>query len=296
MSRLISFRPRSSPVRNIATFAWLSVLVVTLPAHAAEPKTVGGLKNPGAVAVGPEGKVFVTTMGERNKPGDGSVVTVDPSGKILTFAGGLDDPRGMVFVGDRMFVTDSKKVWVIDAKGKGEVYVAPEAFPRSPSFLFDIASDGRGNLYVSDSGDGGDKKGAVFRINSRKKVVMVLDGELTSPQITAPTGILVDDLDHFFVADFGEGYLYRFDMFSNNAQRLGGGFGGTGGLAEDRSGRLFVSDAINGRIFQVTSEFVPPTLVSDRFRSAAGIAATPDGRTLLVTDMKAGTLTWLPIP
>jgi hypothetical protein len=31
------------------------------------------------------------------------------------------------------------------------------------------------------------------------------------------------------------------------------------------------------------------------FRSAADIALMPDGKTLLVPDMKAGTLTWFPV-
>jgi hypothetical protein len=31
------------------------------------------------------------------------------------------------------------------------------------------------------------------------------------------------------------------------------------------------------------------------FRSAADISLTPDGKTLLVPDMKGGTLTWFPV-
>ena len=40
----------------------------------------------------------------------------------------------------------------------------------------------------------------------------------------------------------------------------------------------------------------PPKLLSDKFQSAAAISLMPDGRTLLVPDMKGGTLTWFPIP
>ena len=39
----------------------------------------------------------------------------------------------------------------------------------------------------------------------------------------------------------------------------------------------------------------PPRLLSDMFQSAADIALMPDGKTLLVPDMKAGTLTWFPV-
>jgi hypothetical protein len=95
-------------------------------------------------------------------------------------------------------------------------------------------------------------------------------------------------------ADWGLGDLYWIDLGTGHLQRLGGGFGGTDGRAR-LGGRLFVSDWKNGRLFQVTSELEPSTLQSDKFLSAADISLTPDGTTLLVPDMKAGTLTWFPI-
>ena len=274
---------------------FLAFLVLTAPSFAEEPRTVSGLKNPESAAVGPGGKVYVTVIGERGKAGDGSVAIVDPSGKISTFATGLDDPMGLVVVGDALFVADVKKVWEIDAKGKLRVFVAPEAFPRPPVSLNDIAHDGLGNFYVSDSGNRAGEQGAVFRIDARRQVTLVLDGELTSPRIEVPDGLLVDDPDHLFVADSGLGYLYRYSLITGTAQRVGGGFGGTAGLAREPGGRLFVGDRKNGRLFQVVSDFEPPGLLSDKFQSVADIALTPDGRTLLVPDMKAGTLTWFPI-
>ena len=122
-------------------------------AQAGEPKTIKGLKNPESAAVGPDGKVFVTVIGERAKKGDGSVAVVEPSGRITTFATGLDDPHGVVIVGDSLYIADVKVVWKVDAKGKVEVFLGPEGFPRAPGYLNDIAYDGKGNFYVSDSGD-----------------------------------------------------------------------------------------------------------------------------------------------
>ncbi len=264
-------------------------------ASGAGPVTVSGLKNPESAVVGPGGKVYVTLIGERDKPGDGTIAVVDPSGKITTFATGLDDPKGMVAVGDDLFVADVRKVWRVDSAGKVEVFLKPEDFPRPPVFFNDIAHDGRGTFYVSDSGDRAGRKGAVFRIDPARKVTLLIDAELTSPPISVPNGLLVDDADHILVADWGQGYLYRFDMNTGNAQRLGGGFGGADGLARGADGRLFVSDWKNGRLFVVTSELEPPALLSSQFQSAADIAITPDGKTLLVPDMKAGTLTWFPI-
>lgn len=261
----------------------------------AGPVTVSGLKNPESAVVGPGGKVYVTVIGERDSPGDGTIAIVDPSGKITTFATGLDDPKGMVAVGDDLFVADVRKVWRVDSAGKVEVFLKPEDFPRPPVYFNDIAHDGRGTFYVSDSGDRAGRKGAVFRVDPARKVTLLIDAELTSPPISVPNGLLVDDADHLLVADWGEGYLYRFDMNTKNVQRLGGGFGGADGLARGADGRLFVSDWKNGRLFLVTSELEPPALLSSQFQSAADLAITPDGKTLLVPDMKAGTLTWFPI-
>ena len=135
----------------------------------------------------------------------------------------------------------------------------------------------------------------MFRINAKKKVTLVLDGELTSPQITVPNGLLSDDPDHLFVADFGLGDLYRYDLNTGTPQRVGGGYGGADGLVKDRDNRLYISDWKNGRVFRVTTDLEPPQLLSSKFQAAADISITADGRSLLVPDMKAGTLTWLPI-
>jgi gluconolactonase len=265
-------------------------------ALAESPTIVSGLKSPESVVVGPGGKVYVTLIGERDKAGDGSVVIVDrDSGKITTFATGLDDPKGLVFVGDMLFVADLKKVWKIDASGNVEVFVDSEAFPRPPVYFTDIAYDGQGAFFVCDSGDRRGNKGAVYRVDSRKRVILVLVGELTEPQISIPYGLIVDDPDHFFVADYAFGYLYRFDINIGTAQRVGGGFGGAYGFARESSGALYISDWRNGRIFQLTTDFLPPRLLIEKLQAPAGISLTPNGKTLLIPDTKAGTLTWFPI-
>jgi sugar lactone lactonase YvrE len=278
-------------------FVFLFVVGVSgMPAEAEETKTISGLKNPESAAVGPDGKVYATIIGEREKKGDGSVAIIEPSGKVTTFAAGLDDPHGLVIVDGAIYIADVKKVWKVDAQGKVEVYLGPEDFPRPPGYLNDIAHDSLGNFYVSDSGDRAGKKGAVFKIDAQKKASLVIDGDLTSPPIPFPNGVLLDGPDHLLVADFGLGHLYRFGLKTGKLERIGSGFGGTDGLAKDPKGRLFVGDWKNGRIFQWTSEHEPPRLLSDKFQSAADISITPDGKTLLVPDMKGGTLTWFPIP
>ena len=67
-------------------------------------------------------------------------------------------------------------------------------------------------------------------------------------------------------------------------------------MAKDSNGRRFVGDWKNGKLYELVSANKPPKLLSDKFQSAADISLMPDGKTLLVPDMKGGTLTWFPIP
>jgi sugar lactone lactonase YvrE len=195
-----------------------------------------------------------------------------------------------------LYIADVKNVWRVDTKGKAEVYLGPDGFPRAPGYLNDITYDGHGNFYVSDSGDRAGKKGAVFRIDAKKKVTLVIDAELSTPPIPFPNGVLLDDADHLLIADFSLGNLFRLNLKTGKLDRIGSGFGGTDGLAKDAKGRRFVGDWKNGKLYELVSANEPPKLLSDKFQSAADISLMPDGKTLLVPDMKGGTLTWFPIP
>src|SRR5439155_4252090 len=131
-----------------------SVLLATATAASGQglPKPlVTGLKNPESVAIGPDGRIYVTMIGEFDRDGDGSVIVVSGD-KATPFAEGLDDPKGLVASADALFVADKKRVWRIDRKGRAEVYAAASAFPTTPKFLNDIEIDREsGELYVSDS-------------------------------------------------------------------------------------------------------------------------------------------------
>src|SRR5262249_48936978 len=124
------------------------LLFFTPSAFAQEPPKpmVTGMTNPESVCVGPSPakKVFVTTIGEFNKDGDGAVLVVEPGGKTVPFVTGLDDPKGIACFQRWLFVTDRTKVLRIDTNAKepkAEVVAAAEKFPTPPTFLNDIAVD-----------------------------------------------------------------------------------------------------------------------------------------------------------
>ena len=132
------------------------------------PKPViDGLTNPESVVVAPapDGRTFVSVIGEFEKDGDGSIAVV-ADGKATTLVGGLDDPKGIAIFEKWLYVADKTKLLRIDITAKepkAEVYVAADRFPVKPQFLNDVAVDPEsGTVFVSDSGDRKGAGGQVF--------------------------------------------------------------------------------------------------------------------------------------
>ena len=165
---------------------WLWASVLPLSAAEVKPKRiVDGLESPTAVCLGPDGRIYVTVMGEAGKEGDGAIVAI-ADGKATPFASGLDDPTGIVAFNNQFFVPDrTAAVRRIDKSGKAIVHSDAKAFPSLPQFLNDITVDQNGVLYVSDSGD--NSAGAVFRVPPKGK-----PDRVRTDILKAPHGLTMD--------------------------------------------------------------------------------------------------------
>ena len=263
---------------------------------AAEPPKpiLAGLKSPESVCVGLGGKVYVTEIGEFDKDGDGRVLLIQGD-KAVPFTEGLDDPKGVAPYQQFLFVADKTKVLKIDPKGKATVFAAAEAFPTKPKFLNDIHVDPEsGIVYVSDSGNLMGKDGAVYRIDPKGKVTLLLD-EKNFLGLNTPNGLHLDGQQHLLLADFGTGELFRVKLADKSREKLADGFGGADGICWDHFGRLFISDWKNGKVFVIPRPGVKPILLADGFKAAADICLDPSGKNILVPDMTTGTLTAVPI-
>src|SRR5262245_13242425 len=137
---------------------------------------VDGLKNPESVCIGPDGRIYVSVIGNPERDGDGAVLVIE-EGKAESFAGKLNDPKGLATGKRHLYVADKKRVLKIDMKGKVQVLADAAAFPQAPKFLNDVAVDEKENVYVSDSGDFQGATGAVFQIDPKGKVSVVLDSK-----------------------------------------------------------------------------------------------------------------------
>ncbi len=276
-------------MKNSRVFLFLlSALVsVTLKAHESL-NTISGFISPESVVQDAKGDIYVSEIGEFNKDGDGKITRISIDGKLSTFANGMDDPKGLIFIGKSLYVTDKNRVLKVEPDGKWNVFGSTMAFPQTPIFLNDITSDESGNLYVSDSGNL-KSGGAIFKIAKDKKITLVLNEN--SPEILAPNGLWVVKNDLYEV-DFSSGILYKINLKTKSISKVAEALGGGDGLVKSGD-NFFVSDWKNGKIYKVQGNKV--SLFKDGFRAAADIALSFDKKSIITPDMKAGSVTIVPI-
>lgn len=279
-------------------FALLLGLSSSTLVVAEDLKKIHGLAMPESVVASKDGRVYVSEIGEFGKNGDGQISVIEQNGNVKVFAKGLDDPKGLAFVGKDLFVADNHQIIKVNPKGEVSVFVPASSFPEQPLFLNDLESDKAGNLYVSDSGDLKGSGGAIYKINQYGKVTLVINGK-QDPRVLAPNGLLMGKTKNcIMVVDFVSGILYRLDMKKNALIEVATGFGGGDGIVHGQKDELYVSDWKNGKVFSVKLEkdkVANAELMKEGFAAAADIAASHDGQFLLVPDMKAGELVYLPI-
>ena len=276
-------------MENLRVFLILLLTLIATPSKAHESlNLISGFISPESVVQDAKGDIYVSEIGEFNKDGDGKITRISIDGKLSTFASGMDDPKGVTFIGTSLYVTDKNRVLKVESNGKWMVFGSTMAFPQTPIFLNDITSDEAGNLYVSDSGNLS-AGGAIFKITQDKKITLILNEN--TPEILAPNGLLVVKNDLFEV-DFASGILYKINLKTKSILKVAEGFGGGDGLIKSGDS-FFVSDWKNGKIFKLQRNKV--TLFKEGFKAAADIALSYDKRSIITPDMKTGSVTLVPI-
>lgn len=162
---------------------------------------------------------------------------------------GISSPYGIESdMSGRLFVVDSMKRCVhVFEKVNGVYYTFPN---EGISFVspIDIAIDGRGYIYVTDSTDAVVR---IFKDNGKKYVRSLGDGVLKRP-----TGIAINhNTEELLVVDTGGAVVVRYNLTDYQLKGVIGGKGKEFGrfhsptnISVSRDGYIFISDSLNSRV------------------------------------------------
>lgn len=267
---------------------------------------------PESVVQGFDGKLYVTLMGTKREKGDGdgSIVRIDGN-KVTTFTEGLDDPKGIVFIGGKLITTDFDTVWAINEKGEKIALASPAAFPKPPLFLNDVAVDPDGkSILVTEMGDlkamfnpegkfwpldtDEAKKlpplGRLYRITLDGKVSVVIDHAAEFPN---PNGVDVLADGTILIAEFFGGTLLEWK--SGTWRTISSDHRSGDGIVHDAAGNLYLTEVKTGNVWHIKAANGEKKLMTT-LQSAADLILDEPNRQLIVPDSKAGLLVFIPLP
>ena len=269
----------------------LPVAAFAKETFAKEPTKITGLKMPESAIQAKDGTIYISEINEFGKDGDGQISKVDKEGNVKVFATGMDDPKGLAMIGDKLYVADKNRVLEVNKDGTWQVYGAQMAFPGTPVFLNDLVADKLGNLYVSDSGSL-KSGGQIYKIaKGGGNISVIVDSK--NPDILAPNGLLFEGRDNLLSVDFESGILYRVNITNGKTTKLATGFGGGDGMVKTKAGKIYISDWKNGKVYVVAAG--KAKIIKEGYKASADIALSNDEKFIMVPDMKAGELDFISI-
>lgn len=236
----------------IALFSFFTVHAVSAQQHQLVKKweTDSTLKVPESVYFDAGNKVlYVSNIDGKpaEKDGKGSIGKVGVDGKIIAaeWVTGLNAPKGMALVKNMLWVADVDEVVVIDTK-TGQI--GKRIKIDGAKFLNDVAADGKGDIYVSDS-----ETKMVHKIQN-DQVTTHLQG------LERPNGLLVHKKE-LYVLDNGK--LKKAGKNNELTQLAEGMEGGTDGI-ENVKGNDFIVSSWGGVIYYVNADGSTEKLLDTR--------------------------------
>jgi hypothetical protein len=202
--------------------------------------------------------------------GNGFISKLSTDGKIseLEWVKGLDAPKGMGIVGNKLYVSDIDKVVVIDIlSGKIEKSYTIEG----AVFLNDVTTDASGNVYISDS--------------SNKKIYLLKDGAptlwLDNNSFEKPNGLLALK-DGLRVIDMKGGKFYNVSYDKKSVVVIAENIPSGDGIVEITKGTYLISNW-NGEVNYIKGKTVSILLdTKDEKINSADIWYIPQQKLVLV--------------
>lgn len=244
------------------------------------------------------GVVYVSNINgdPMGKDAKGYLAKVSLDGKkVEKWVDGLKAPKGLAIDKGHLFTADPNELVEIDiASGK---IVAKYAADKS-GLLNDVVADGKGNIYVSDTG-----AGKIFRL-SGGKLETWLEG---APELAGANSLLVEG-DNLILNTWGVltgkgfetsslGRIVSISLADKKITPLDGGkpVGNLDGFASLGNGQYIVSDWMAGKIFKFTAGGKTEPII-DLGQGNADLGYDPATKTMYVPQMKEGKLIAVKVP
>lgn len=216
-------------------------------------------KNPEAVLFDQDRQqYFVSLMNFKVQTGGGGIAVLDQKGAIkdLDWVSGLNQPKGMVINGDKLYVADIKEFIEIDIPS---ATITNKYSSKDGIFLNDPAVGPDGSVYVTDS-----LMDSIFRLSPDGSYELWVKDE----RLESPNGAVVYG-EHLYIASWGlsvgktvrsmleakrTGKLVRIRLADKSIEVLSKGpVGHLDGIEPDGNGNFFISDWFSGEIFLISS-------------------------------------------
>jgi len=257
---------------------------------------------PESITKGFNDNYYVTLM-NGSVDGDGEVVEISKNG-VKVFAKGFDEPKGIVFIEDHLYLSDLTRIWKVDINGNASVFIKKEDFPEEVLYLNDVAVDAESNgIYVADMGATKymrDENNVLWPLDSEQAKLVPqlgriyhvdLEGQVSIAQDTSslmlnPNGVGIDNDGNIMVGAF---FLGNFLVKRNGKlTALKGQFRGADAVEQDSKGNYYVSSWASGTVWKIDGKSEKSIILIDGLKSAADFYLEEDKGRLLLPDMVAG--------
>lgn len=219
-----------------------------------------------------------------NKGGN-TIVALDEEGILTNFVTtGLYEPKGLLIVGDTLISVNSTSIKGFSLSDTTQVINIPIT---GSSFMNDAISDGKGNLYISDS-----KKGVIYKLSLKDGNYSIL----ISSGIT-PNGLLYDNnADALIICSWGSNAkIQSFSLADSSLTTLvTTPLSNLDGLARDNCGNIYVSSWGKNSVYVFDSLFQnPPTIVSTNHNGPADISINQEEQILAIPNFNSNSVSFV---
>jgi hypothetical protein len=218
----------------------------------------------------PESIVYDTSQNRyfiSNKGGNSIVVLAEDGTQTDFVTVGLAAPKGLLITGDTLIVVNSYEIHGYNIEDTSLIF---NYAVENSSFMNDATTDGKGILYISDTGEG-----KIYKMNlTDGSNHTIVDGNIN------PNGMLFDEASNSFVFCNWEenARIHSFNISDSSLSVLTTtNLTNLDGIARDNCGNIYVSAWENQSVYAFDPEFqLPPTLIKNRLGGPADISINED--------------------